>query len=109
MSDNPTSVRLPSEVRDRLASRAAANGRSVNNEIIMILKGVLQPSPATIVIRECHGPLGKFFTAALGESPYHFISAECEDEVYAAVIRQISALGRAIADLRIEHRIEILE
>jgi hypothetical protein len=108
MTHAPTSVRLPVDLRDRLASRALANSRSLNSEIVMMLKDALEPDPVHVVIRECHTPHGTFYAAALGESPDDFVSAEREGEVYEAVIKRLRMLGPNFGDVRIEHRVERL-
>lgn len=38
-------VRLPSGMRDAIAERAKANGRSMNSEIVQILEDALEPKP----------------------------------------------------------------
>jgi plasmid stability protein len=40
-------IRLPADVKSQLAARAKENGRSMNSEVLMILKGTLEPRPAT--------------------------------------------------------------
>ena len=40
-------IRLPADVKARLAARAKENGRSMNSEVLMIfLKGTIDPTPA---------------------------------------------------------------
>jgi len=108
MTRTPISIRLPPDLRERLASRALANGRSLNSEIVITLKDALEPDPVHVVIRECHTPHGAFYAAALGDSADDFVSADREDDVYIAVAKRLKALGPNFGDVRIEHRIERL-
>jgi plasmid stability protein len=39
-------IRLPADVKARLAARAKENGRSMNSEVLIILKGTIDPTPA---------------------------------------------------------------
>lgn len=42
MKDHPTSIRIPSDIKDWLKERAEANHRTVNGEILALLKATKQ-------------------------------------------------------------------
>lgn len=65
--DNPNfverfTIRMPDGMRDAIADRAKANGRSMNSEIIQILQDALDGtgSPPTLTNETLQSVMGKF-------------------------------------------------
>jgi hypothetical protein len=65
-------VRLPQPAKEWLKSRAADNARSVNAEILQIVKTMMNAEPLYCVVRHCKFGSDEVFTAALGESTATF-------------------------------------
>jgi hypothetical protein len=98
-------IRISAELKERLATRAAANGRSLNGEVVTILGGVLGPAPIVIVVRECVSPTERFWTANF-DGQDDFYDGASEDDAYAAILSELKKRGLRLGDVQIKPRTE---
>lgn len=60
-------IRVPQPMKAWLDTRAKENGRSMNAELVDLLKPVMLAEPLEIFISECTSSLGVFFTVSVGQ------------------------------------------
>lgn len=98
------SVRLPLSAKAWLASRAADNGRSMNAELLQIVKTMISAEPLYCVVRHCNLGSDEFFSAAVGESADDFFTGSTQEDAFAAARAKLRELGfdRAAIEFREE-------
>lgn len=86
-------VRLPPTIKAWLETRANENTRSVNSEIIDILKVSMQAEPLEIFLHECQSPSGVFFTVSVGKYGDDFYEGADREAAFAAARAKAKELG----------------
>jgi plasmid stability protein len=109
MGSNALSVRMPPDVASWVSIRAEDAGRSLNSEILEILKAKMGADPARIVIRTCVTREGTFHCAALNDSARDFFTGEFGgtiEEAYEAALTKIAKHGFNLRQIEFDYRTE---
>jgi plasmid stability protein len=86
-------VRIPFDVKNWLALRAADNTRSKNAELIDIIRAVMATQPAYATVRHCKTADQEWYAVALGESTEDFCETGTKEEAIKAAREKLASLG----------------
>ena len=111
------SLRLPTNMKNWLSLRAQDNGKTINAELVEILKVLMNAEPLFIVIRTCEVRGAEtFYTASLNESMSDLRTDDARDgafktidAAYKAAVARITKLGFKLREVGVENRTETFE
>ncbi len=89
------SIRLPPDLRAYLAIRAKDNERSLNAEVVSIIRVMFEADPPTVMVRHVLPTKSKsFYAVALGESEgaEDFFETENRKEAFAVATAKVREL-----------------
>lgn len=94
-------IRVPQPMKAWLDTRAKENGRSMNAELVDLLKPVMLAEPLEIFISECTSSLGVFFTVSVGQHGDDFHEGTDREAAYKAAIAKAKELGLPMTAIRL--------
>lgn len=100
----PIGFRLPSDVKAWLDHSASANNRSMNGELLAMLREAMAADPLKIVVRKCNLAGLKFCDVSVGAYGDPFFEGGLSEALDAAAVKAKElGLPRAAIELRVEN------